>query len=342
VPTATTVAGEPPKSDPTQQQLLPLQSGGQCLVSAAGATGTVFKNDATADIISGGWGVRVGLRDGAEGVDLWNQLASQCYNHDQTTCPAGQLAIELDGVIISAPTVQEPQFNGDVSITGKFSEREAKNLARVLKSGSLPVQMKTQSVQNVSPTLGRDSLHAAIVSGSIGVALVLVMLTLYYGTLLGLTVFSGVAVGGALLYGVISLLSKTQGLALSLAGVAGVIVSVGVTVDSYVVFFERLKDEIRGGRTMRNSAQRAWAGAWHTILVADVVSLLGALTLWYLTVGSVRNFAFFLGLSTLIDLLIAYCFTRPMVLLLARTSWMARRKVMGIEAVQAPAAGARS
>jgi preprotein translocase subunit SecD len=334
-----TTGSEPVRSDPTQQQLLPLMSGGQCLVSPAGATGTVFKNDATADIIQGGWGVRVGLRDGSDGVGLWNQLATQCYNRDQTTCPSGQLAIELDGEIISAPTVQEPQFQGDVSITGQFSEREAKNLARVLKSGSLPVRMETQSVQNVSPTLGRDSLDAAIVSGAIGVALVLIMLTLYYGGLLGLTVFSGVAVGGALLYSVISLLSKTQGLALSLAGVAGVIISVGVTVDSYVVFFERLKDEIRGGRTMRNSAQRAFAAAWHTILVADIVSLIGALTLWYLTVGSVRNFAFFLGLSTFIDLLIAYYFTRPMVLLLARTDWMARRKVMGIEAVQTPPKG---
>ncbi|MGD9995611.1 MAG: protein translocase subunit SecD [Ilumatobacteraceae bacterium] len=342
VPTDTTApptGSDTVQSDPTQQQLLPLASGGQCLVSPAGATGTVFKNDAAADIIQGGWGVRVGLRDGADGVDLWNQLATQCYNRDQTTCPSGQLAIELDGEIISAPTVQEPRFSGDVSITGQFSEREAKNLARVLKSGSLPVRMETQSVQNVSPTLGRDSLDAAIISGAIGVALVLVMLTLYYGTLLGFTVFSGVAVGGALLYSVISLLSKTQGLALSLAGVAGVIVSVGVTVDSYVVFFERLKDEIRGGRTMRNSAQRGFAAAWHTILVADVVSLIGALTLWYLTVGSVRNFAFFLGLSTFIDLLIAYYFTRPMVLLLARTDWMARRKVMGIEAVQAPSSG---
>jgi preprotein translocase subunit SecD len=116
-----------------------------------------------------------------------------------------------------------------------------------------------------------------------------------------------------------------------------VIVSVGVTVDSYVVFFERLKDEVRSGRSMRNSAQRGFAGAWRTILMADLVSLLGAAVLWYLTVGSVRNFAFFLGLSTLIDLVIAYLFTRPAVLLLARTKWMARRKVMGIEAVQVAA-----
>ena len=222
-----------------------------------------------------------------------------------------------------------------MQITGSFDERDAKDLARVLKSGSLPVRMQTQSVQNVSPTLGRDSLDAAIVSGFIGVALVLVFLMLYY-RLLGVVVVAGLTVSGSLLYSVISLLSRTQGLAMSLAGVAGVIVSVGVTVDSYVVFFERLKDEVRSGRTMRNSAQRGFTGAWRTILIADIVSLIGAFTLWYLTVGSVRNFAFFLGLSTLADLVVAYFFTRPAVLLLARTNWMARRKVMGIE-VTAPA-----
>ena len=321
-------------SDPTTQQVLPLQGGGQCLVGAAGGTGTVFENDARADILDGGWGVTVGLRPGSEGEEVWNILAAACFASGET-CPSGRLAIELDGKIVSAPSVNEPQFSGNVQITGSFNERDAKDLARVLKSGSLPVRMETQSVQNVSPTLGRDSLEAAIVSGFIGVALVLVFLMLYY-RLLGVVVVAGLTVSGSLLYSVISLLSRTQGLAMSLAGVAGVIVSVGVTVDSYVVFFERLKDEVRSGRTMRNSAQRGFTGAWRTILVADIVSLIGAFTLWYLTVGSVRNFAFFLGLSTLADLVVAYFFTRPAVLLLARTNWMARRKVMGIE-VTAPA-----
>ncbi len=153
----------------------------------------------------------------------------------------------------------------------------------------------------------------------------------FYYRFLGLVVIGGVVVSGALIWSVVSLLSRTSGLALSLSGITGIIVSVGVTVDSYVVFFERLKDEVRAGRSMRNGAQRAFAGAWHTILVADLVSLMGALVLWYLTVGSVRNFAFFLGLSTLCDLAVAYFFTRPSVLLLSRTHWMARRKVMGIE-----------
>ena len=319
-------------SDPTQQQVLPIRGGGQCLVGPAAASGAVFKNDATADIIGAGWGVTVSLRDGVEGVDKWNSLAQECYSGG-STCPSRRLAIELDGEVVSAPTVNEPQFAGSVQITGDFSESEARGLANVLRSGSLPVKMETQSVQTVSATLGRDSLDAAIISGLIGVGLVLLFMVLYYRTL-GFLVMAGLCVSGALLYCIISFLSRTQGLALSLAGVAGVIVSIGVTVDSYVVFFERLKDEIRSGRTMRNSAQRGFAGAWRTILMADIVSLMGAAVLWYLTVGSVRNFAFFLGLSTLIDLVVSYFFTRPSVLLLARTDWMARRKVMGIEAVR--------
>ena len=327
-----TLTTQPP-SDPTTSQILPLREGGQCYVGPSQGTGAVFDNDANADIISGGWGVTVSLRDGADGVDTWNAIAAQCYSGTET-CPSKQLAIELDGEIISAPTVNQPSFTDSVQITGSFSESEARRLAQVLKSGSLPVRMETKSVQTVSPTLGKDSLHAAIVSGLIGVALVLLFMALYYRTL-GLVVVAGLSVSSALLWTVISYLSTTQGLALSLSGVAGLIVSVGVTVDSYVVFFERLKDEVRSGRSMRNSAQRGFMGAWHTILVADLVSLIGAFVLWYLTVGSVRNFAFFLGLSTLADLVVAWFFTRPAVLLLARTDWMARRKVMGIEAVRA-------
>ena len=341
--TTTTVEGAPSTttpaiSDPTQQQLLPLRDGGQCLVGPAGGSGAVFENDAIADIIGGGWGVRVGLRNGAEGADVWNQLAAQCASAT-AACPSRQLAIELDGEIISAPTVQETNFRNGVQITGQFSESEANDLARVLRSGSLPVRMETQSVQNVSPTLGKDSLRAALVAGLVGIALVLFLLVLYYRHL-GLVVAAGLLVSGSILYSIISLLSRTQGLALSLAGVAGIIVSVGVTVDSYVVFFERLKDEVRAGRTLRNSAQRGFAGAWRTILIADTVSLIGAFTLWYLTVGAVRNFAFFLGLSTLIDLVVSYFFTRPAVLLLAGTDWMAKRKVMGIEVTQTPSPSA--
>ncbi|MBK5330378.1 MAG: protein translocase subunit SecD [Ilumatobacteraceae bacterium] len=312
------------------------RGGGLCKVGPSGGTGEVFQDDATARILSGsGWGVTVSLRGGSNGADIWNVLASECFN-GTATCPTHQLAIELDGEVISAPTVQQANFTDSVQITGQFKESEARNLARVLNSGSLPVKLETEAVQTVSPSLGKDSLRAAWIAGIVGIGLVFIFMLLYY-RLLGLIVAAGLSVSGALIWTIISFLSKTQGLALSLAGIAGLIVSVGVTVDSYVVFFERLKDEIRAGRSMRNSAQRGFAGAWHTIVVADMVSLIGAAVLWYLTVGSVRGFAFFLGLSTLCDLAVAYLFTRPAVLLLARTEWMSRRKVMGIEVASAGA-----
>jgi preprotein translocase subunit SecD len=293
------------------------------------ATGEVFNNDAKADIISGGWGVRVTLKGGSTGADLWNVGAAQCFARS-TVCPTGRMAIVLDGVVQSAPNVNQPSFSGGVDITGSFKESEAKDLARVLKSGALPVRLEVQAVQIVSPTLGDDSLHAAIVSGLIGVLLVLLFMMVYY-RLLAIVVVIGITLSGLVQWNVISLLSSTNGLALSLAGIAGIIVSIGVTVDSYVVFFEKLKDELKSGRTLKNSAERGFKSAWRTILAADIVSLIGAFTLWYLTVGSVRGFAFFLGLSTLCDIIIAWFFTRPAMLLLARAKRFQRGRIFGID-----------
>ncbi|HNJ96847.1 MAG TPA: protein translocase subunit SecD [Ilumatobacteraceae bacterium] len=338
--TSTTVAGPLDihgyplqESDPTTIQILPVDgknadgSFTYCYVGAAYGDGEVFTN-AKAATDNGQWLVRVDLRGGSKRGG-WDTAVTQCYNK-ASDCPTGQLAIELDGVIESYPVINDPSYTDSVQITGQFTQGEAESLARVLNSGSLPVQLEVLSTQNVSPTLGKDSLKAAWLSGLIGVGLVLLFMVLYYRTL-GLIVAAGLTVSISLLWAVISILSKTQGLALSLSGIAGIIVSVGVTVDSYVVFFERLKDEVRAGRTLRNSAQRGFSHAWRTIVVADLVSLIGALVLWYLTVGAVRGFAFFLGLSTLCDLVVSYFFTRPTVMLLARTRWMERRKVMGIE-----------
>jgi preprotein translocase subunit SecD len=216
-----------------------------------------------------------------------------------------------------------------VQITGNFTQKEATELARVLQFGAVPVKFDTPTVQTVSASLGKDSLHAAIVSGLIGVLLVLLFLLLYY-RLIAFVVVGGLSVSGLLLWSIISWLSKTNGLALTLSGVAGIIVSIGVTVDSYVVFFEKLKDDVAAGRTLRNSAARGFENAWRTILTADIVSLLGAVILWWLTVGSVRGFAFFLGLSTMADIVVSYFFTRPAVLLLARTKMFNKGRVLGI------------
>ena len=318
-------------SDPNNAQYLPLVGSNQyCQVGPAQGTGEVFTDGVSAEVDTvEGWVVRAPLRGGSKGEDVWNALSSQCFNRAET-CPTGQISIELDGVLQSVATVEREIFSGRVQISGSFSEDDARTLAKVMNSGSLPVQLELVSVQNVSPTLGKDSLRAAWISGLVGIGLVLLFMLFYY-RLLGLIVAVGLTVSGAVLWSVITLLSKTQGLALSLSGIAGIIVSVGVTVDSYVVFFERLKDEVRSGKTLRNSAQRGFTAAWRTIVIADLVSLIGAFVLWYLTVGAVRGFAFFLGLSTACDLLVSYFFTRPTVLLLARTKWMERRKVMGIE-----------
>lgn len=292
------------------------------------ATGEVFADDAAADIIQGSWGVRVSLNSGPGGADQWNVGAAQCFSRTQL-CPTGRMAIVLDGVVQSAPSVNQPSFSGGVDITGNFKESEARELARVLKSGALPVRLEVQAVQTVSPTLGGDSLDAAILAGLVGIGLVLLFMVLYY-RLIALVVALGIVVSGLVQWNVISLLSQTNGLALSLAGIAGIVVSIGITVDSYVVVFEKVKDNLRSGRTLRTAADKSFAAAWKTILTADIASLIGALTLWYLTVGAVRGFAFFLALSTLCDLIVSWFFLRPSLVLFARSRFSQGRKFLGV------------
>ncbi len=327
---AATEAVDPTTGLPDGQTVLPGRKDGLLyLLGPAEATGEVFSNDSSAQVDAGGWVVVAKLRSGAAGADLWNALATKCFAGG-ADCPTKAIAIILDGEVISAPTVQTPTFdNGSVQISGSFSETEAQDLARVLQFGAVPVKFDTPTVQTVSASLGEDSLRAAVLSGLIGVLLVLLFLLFYY-RLLAIVVVGGLTVSGLLLWSVISWLSKTNGLALTLSGAAGIIVSIGVTVDSYVVFFEKLKDDVQQGRTLRNSAARGFERAWRTILAADTVSLIGAVVLWQLTVGSVRGFAFFLGLSTMADMIVSYFFTRPAVLLLARTKLFNRGRVLGV------------
>jgi preprotein translocase subunit SecD len=328
--TATTIPGSLPSDNKDSQAVLAGRKDGLLyLVGPTAATGEIFNNNASAEISNGAWVVVANLKSGASGEDTWNKLATDCYNGTQT-CPSKSIAIVLDGEVISAPVVQTPTFTGgNVQISGNFTETEANDLAKILQFGAVPVQFDTPTVQTVSATLGKDSLHAAIISGLIGVLLVLAFLLFYY-RIIALVVVGGLGVSSLLLWSVISWLSKTNGLALTLSGAAGIIVSIGVTVDSYVVFFERLKDDVQHGRSLRNSAVRGFESAWRTILAADTVSLIGALVLWWLTVGSVRGFAFFLGLSTLSDIVVSYFFTRPAVLMLARTNFMNRGNVLGV------------
>jgi preprotein translocase subunit SecD len=293
------------------------------------ATGRIVKT-ASADIQNGQWLVRLEMRGGENGIDKFKEIASQCYQGVPDVCPSQRLAIVLDSVVQSAPTIQAPSYTKDqIQISGSFTEGEAKDLALVLRYGSLPVELERQSVQTVSASLGTDSLRAGIIAGFVGLGLVALYMLLYYRAL-GVVVIVGLTVWGSLLYTIVSFLGETQGLALTLAGVTGIIVSIGVTVDSYVVFFERLKDEVKAGRTLRSSTERAFKRAFRTILAADTSAFIGAAVLWWLTVGSVRGFAFFLGLSTVLDVLVAWCYTRPAVTLLSGSHFFTDMPVFGV------------
>jgi len=294
------------------------------------ATGRIVKT-ASADIQNGQWFVSLEMRGGEDGIDRFNEIAAQCFQaSDPAVCPTGQLGIVLDSVVQSAPSINEPTFSpDDISISGSFTESEAKDLALVLRYGSLPVELERQSVQTVSASLGDDSLRAGVIAGIVGLSVVALYMLLYYRAL-GLVVILGLTVWGALLYTIISFLGETRGLALTLSGVTGIIVSIGVTVDSYVVYFERLKDEVKAGRTLRTSTDRAFKRAFRTVLAANFTAFLGALVLWWLTVGSVRGFAFFLGLSTLLDVVVAWAFTHPVVVLLSRNRVFTEMPVLGV------------
>jgi len=274
-----------------------------------------------------GYGVDLSLKD--SGRQKFNQLAQESFPKQP---PQNSVAIVLDGVVQSAPRFNEPNFPGDVTISGSFTQGEADDLASVLKYGALPVRFdeKQQTVQSVSPTLGSDQLTSGVAAGIVGLSLVALYMLLFY-RLLGVVVILGIGLSAVVTYVLVAYLSTSGfNLTLTLAGVTGLIVSVGVTVDSYVVYFERLKDEVRTGKTVRSSVDRGFNRAFRTILAADLVSLIGAGVLYVLASGSVKGFAFFLGLSTVLDLAVAYFFMHPLVVILSRRRALVRVPVVGI------------
>jgi preprotein translocase subunit SecD len=249
---------------------------------------------------------------------------------DATTKLVGrQLAIVLDNIVISAPTVQNAITGGSGVITGNFTADEAKNLAVVLNSGALPVELARQEVKTVSPLLGKASLHQGLIAGVVGLVALMLYLAFYY-RLLGVVTWLGMAIWGVLAIGLVSLLGTTIGYALTLAGVAGIIVSLGITADSYIVFYERLKDEVRHGKTLRAAVVPAFKRSWKTIVAADIVTIIAAAVLYLVAVGSVRGFALTLGLSTALDMLVVYFFKRPTVFLLARSPRLTSLRGMGL------------
>jgi preprotein translocase subunit SecD len=265
---------------------------------------------------TGAWVVDYTLAGSANSA-LWDKVAQQNFHQ--------LLGIELDGVVYSAPIIQPTQtspssFNGQGEISGNLTQQDAQNLAQAMNYGALPVTLKAATSQTVSATLGHSALIAGLGAGIAGLLLVLLYVLLYYRAL-GVVVISGLVLTAMVLWAIISALGHTSvAPSFDLAGITGLIVSIGITVDSYIVYFERLKDETRAGRSVRTSVDRGFKSAWRTVWAADFVSLLAAVVLYFFAVGNVKGFAFFLGLSTIMDMAFTWFYTRPLVILLGQSS----------------------
>jgi preprotein translocase subunit SecD len=270
-----------------------------------------------------GWVVNLSFKN----QDKWTNLTKEAYGTGDQQAER-RVAIVLDNQVLSAPTIQAV-ITGDAQIFGQFTRAQVQTLSQQLKFGALPVAFKMDSFENVSPTLGLEQMKMGLLAGFIGLGLV-VLYCLFYYRALGLVVILSLLVSGALIYASLVLLGRTNGYTLSLAGIAGFIVAIGITADSFVVFFERLKDEVKDGRTVRSAIPRAWVRARRTILSADTVSFLAAAVLYFLAIGAVKGFAFTLGLSTLIDVIVVFLFTHPLVATLARWSAFTSPRVSGL------------
>ncbi len=284
------------------------------LLGPADVVGTDV-DSATAGIPQGDVAFVVNLDFTDEGADKFfestQKLAGQAF-------PNNAFAIVLDGRVVTYPTVNEPIPGGQAQISGSFTQAEAQALATVLNYGALPLSFETSDLSTVTPTLGETQLKAGLLAGLIGLGLVLVYSLFYYRGL-GMVVFASLVVAGLITYASIVLLGVAIGFTLTIAGMAGIIVSIGITADSFVVFFERIRDEIREGRSVRMSVETGWARARRTVLASDAVSLFAAFFLYVFSVANVRGFAFALGLTTVVDLVVVFLFTKPLVTILARS-----------------------
>ena len=318
-----------PNSTPADQSAIfrsaPVEEGGPpgppVLVGPTEFTGTALSG-AQPLFLGGQWQVEVTFKEGAEGLDLFNESAAKCFiENPQISCPFGRLAFVLDGVVESAPTIQAREFTSrNVSITRQtgFPEEEARQQALVLDFGALPLAFADPAdpsaglVRTVSASLGRDSLDAGLIAGLVGLALVALYMIWYY-RLLGLAAMLSLCLSASLLWVVISYLSVSRGLALTLAGVVGLIVSIGVSLDSNVIFFEDLKEIHRRGDSMSAAVNKGFPGAFSTVFWANLATLIGALILYLLTVGSVKGFALILAIASVLDLVATYFFMAPFV-----------------------------
>ncbi|HET6705992.1 protein translocase subunit SecD [Amycolatopsis sp.] len=273
----------------------------------------------------GQWVVNLSFK--SEGTKTWADFTSK--NTGQ------QAAFVLDTQVVSAPNIQVAILDGNTQITGKFTQTEAKDLSDILKYGSLPLSFASSDATTVSATLGLASLQAGLIAGGIGLLVVFVYCLFYY-RLLGVLTILSLALSFSLVYAVLVLLGRWIGYTLDLAGVAGLIIAIGITADSFVIYFERLKDEIREGRTFRSAVPRGWVRARRTILASDAVSFLAAAILYVIAVGDVQGFAFTLGMSTVLDLVVVYLVTHPLVAMVStsKNAFLSNPRHLGLGAVQ--------
>ncbi len=280
------------------------------------------------------WIVSVDLKGGDIGENSFRELTQKCFT-GTAECPRsvsgpGRIAVDLDNEVISAPAVQNADLGNSFQISGSFDEVTAKELGLKLRFGALPIELEPENQQIVSATIGKDALDAGVIAGIIGLALVAIFIIGYY-RILGVLAMISLFISGSLMWSIISFLGANQGLALTLAGITGIIVSIGMSVDSNIVYFEHLKEDVRNGRTVRTSVSKAFPVAFSTIVKADVASLIGSILLYTLTVGAVRGFALYLGISVVLDLIATYFFLGPAVEWIARTPRIAGSSaLMGI------------
>jgi preprotein translocase subunit SecD len=308
------------KWDDTSTQIVTCFQGNKYVLDQAPVTGEMLNSASASLNTNGTW--QVNLNFNGKGAKAFGTLTENMFAKYQgsATNPLNTFAIVLDGVPVSIPFIQQAITTGLGQITGSFTQTQATNLANVLSYGHLPLSFQNQSTESISAQLGSSQLHAGLIAAGIGLLLVVIYSFLYYRGL-GVVSVSSLAIAALLAYMSVVLLSKYQGFTMNLAGVAGLIVAIGITADSFVVYFERLRDEVREGRTLRPAVERGWTRARRTILVSDTVSFLAAALLYYFAIGDVKGFAFTLGLTTIIDVLVVFMFTKPMVTILARTKF---------------------
>ncbi|MEU1275578.1 protein translocase subunit SecD [Streptomyces sp. NPDC005799] len=297
-------------------------SGGQWqkyVLGPAAVDGTDVKKASAVFNTQSAAGWTVTMEFTSKGAKKFGDITGQLAKNQQ---PQNQFAIVLDGNVVSDPRVSEALTGGNAEITGSFTQEEAQSLANMLSYGALPLTFKEDSVTTVTAALGGEQLHAGLLAGAIGLALVVIYLLVFYR---GLSVIAipSLMVSAILTYVIMALLGPTIGFALNLPAVCGAIVAIGITADSFIVFFERIRDEIREGRSLRPAVERAWPRARRTILVSDFVSFLAAAVLFIVTVGKVQGFAFTLGLTTVLDVVVVFLFTKPVMTLLARRKFFA-------------------